>query len=125
MASVTEERESAEAEANGLPIDVQTIAATVELAWGMSLSTSTRKDIDDRLGELIGHLNLLVGVPLGEDEDQNTLRLLRMVERHLAVNNRPTSRSQAHEAYNYLRDSAIYASTLLDLYRKVSGEHVE
>lgn len=35
------------------------------------------------------------------------------------------SRSQAHEAYGYLRDSAIFASTLLDVYRKVSGERDE
>lgn len=68
---------------------------------------------------------LLVSQCLGEDEDQNTLRLRRMVERHLAASNRPMSRSQAHEAYGYLRDSAIFASTLLDVYRKVSGERDE
>ncbi|MET8164653.1 hypothetical protein ABZT34_10395 [Streptomyces sp. NPDC005329] len=122
MASVTDEREMAEAEVNGLPIDVETISKSIGLAWGMSLGTSTRKEIDETLGVLIGHLNLLVGMPLGEDENPNTLRLLRMVERHLIAANRPTPRTHAHEAYNYLRDTALYTSTLLDTYRLANGD---
>ncbi len=125
MASVTDEREMAEVEVNGLPIDVETISKSIEVAWGMSLGTSTRKEIDETLGLLLGHLNLLVGVPLGEDENPNTLRLLRMVERHLVAANRPTPRTHAHEAYNYLRDTALYTSTLLDAYRLTNGDQDE
>ncbi|WP_333745350.1 hypothetical protein [Streptomyces sp. IBSBF 2950] len=115
----------AEVEVNGLPIDVETISKSIEVAWGMSLGTSTRKEIDETLGLLLGHLNLLVGVPLGEDENPNTLRLLRMVERHLVAANRPTPRTHAHEAYNYLRDTALYTSTLLDAYRLTNGDQDE
>ncbi len=121
VASVTEEPVITEAEANSLPIHVETISETVEQVWGMKLSTSTRKDIDDRTGELIGHLNLLVGQRLDEDESQDTLRLLRMVERHVAASNRPTSRTPAHDAYAYMRDSAIFASTLLSVHQKANG----
>lgn len=121
VASVTEERVITEAEASSLPVHVETISSTVDLAWGMQLSTSTRKDIDARTGELIGHLNVLVGQCLGEDESQDTLRLLRMVERHVAVSNRPTRRTPAHDAYAYMRDSAVFASALLSVYQKTNG----
>ncbi|WP_329221157.1 hypothetical protein OG352_29800 [Streptomyces sp. NBC_01485] len=121
VASVTDEHVNAGAEADSLPIDVETITETVDVAWGMSLSTSTRKDIDARTAELIGHLNLLVGQRLDEDENRGTLRLLRAVERHLVASNRPTSRTQAHDAYNYLRDTAIFTSTLLGTYQQVHG----
>ncbi|WP_328549674.1 hypothetical protein [Streptomyces sp. NBC_00366] len=118
---MTEEPVITEAEANSLPVHVETIASTVDLAWGMQLSTSTRKDIDARTGELIGHLNLLVGQCLNEDENQDTLRLLRMVERHVAMGHRPTRRAPAHDAYGYMRDSAVFASVLLSVYQKTNG----
>ncbi|MGW0876632.1 hypothetical protein ACWD3Z_40075 [Streptomyces sp. NPDC002740] len=123
--SVTDEHVNAGAEADGLPIDVETIAATVNLAWGMSLSTSTRKEIDGRIAELIGHLNLLVGQRLDEDQNRGTLQVLRAVERHLVASNRPTSRSQVHDAYHYLRDTAIFTSTLLGAYQQVHGAKEE
>ncbi|MGI5405225.1 hypothetical protein ACQEV9_00375 [Streptomyces chartreusis] len=109
------------ASVDSLPIDAETIASTVELAWGMQLSTSTRKDIEARTGELIRHVNLLVGQCLNEDKSEDTLRLLRMMERHVAMSNRPTSRSPAHDAYAYMRDSAVFASTLLSIYQKTNG----
>jgi len=106
---------------NCLPIDAETISSTVDLAWGMQLSTSTRKDIDKRTGELIGHLNLLLGQCRGEDESRGALRLFRMVERHVAMSNRPTKRTHAHDAYSYMRDSAVFVSTLLSVYQKANG----
>lgn len=121
MASVIEGRAITETEAGSLPVHVETILSTVDLAWGMQLSTSTRKDIDARTGELIGYVNLLVGQSLGEDGSQDILRLLRMVERHLAMSNRPTRRTPAHDAYAYMRDSAVFASALLSAYQKTNG----
>ncbi|WP_218159093.1 hypothetical protein [Streptomyces sp. yr375] len=118
---MADERVNTGAEARSLPIDVETIAETVDMAWGMTLSTSTRKEIYDRTAELIGHLNLLVGRCRGEDESRESLRLLCAVERHLVAANRPTARTQAHDAYNYLRDTAIFTSTLLGTYQKVHG----
>ncbi|GHE08525.1 hypothetical protein GCM10010339_57600 [Streptomyces alanosinicus] len=110
-----------EAEAASLPIDAKTISATVDLVLGMSLGTSKREDIDVRVGQLTGFLNLLKGQCLGEDEDQDVLRLLGMVDRHLALSNRPTRRSQAHEAFNYMHDAAVFASALLSAYTKKNG----
>ncbi|MFD5714877.1 hypothetical protein ACFWHW_31715 [Streptomyces pharetrae] len=119
MASVTEDRDTASVDS--LPIDVEMISETIDLVWGMQLSTSTRKDINARTGELVGHLNLLVGQCFNEDESQETLRLLRMVERHVAMSNRPTRHAPAHDAYAYMRDSAVFASALLSAYQKASG----
>ncbi|WP_327315554.1 hypothetical protein [Streptomyces sp. NBC_01235] len=118
---MTDEHVNAGAEADSLPIDVKTITETVNLAWNMALSTSTRKDIDARTAALIGHLNLLVGQCLDEGENRETLQVLRAVQRHLAASNRPTSRTHAHDAYNYLRDAAIFTSTLLGAYQRSHG----
>jgi hypothetical protein len=120
VASVTEDRESTEAEAGRLPIDMETISETVDLAWDMSLSTSTREVIDRTTLELIGHLNLLRGQPLGEDENRDAAQILRVVERHLSRTNRPSSRAHAHEAFEYMRDSAIFTKTLLSIYEKAN-----
>ncbi|MEV5879867.1 hypothetical protein AB0L75_37765 [Streptomyces sp. NPDC052101] len=118
---MTDERVMSEAEAAGLPIDVETISAAVDLVLRMSLSTSKRVDIDTRVGQLTGFLNLLKGQCLGEDEDQDVLRLLGMVDRHLALSSRPTGRSQAHEAFNYMHDAAVFARALLSAYTKMNG----
>ena len=88
---------------NCLPIDAETISSTVDP------------------GELIGHLNLLLGQCRGEDESRGALRLFRMVERHVAMSNRPTKRTHAHDAYSYMRDSAVFVSTLLSVYQKANG----
>ena len=117
VASVTEERDMVSVDS--LPIDAKTISATVELAWKMALRPSRREDIDARTHELIGHLNLLQGQALDEDQNQNTLRLLRLTERHLAASNRPTRRTQAHEAFHFMRDTAVFTSALLSAYRKL------
>jgi len=110
------------ASVDSLPIDAETISATVDLAWGMALSTSTREEIDVRTRELIGHLNLLRGQVLDEDQNRDTLRLLRLVERHLATNNRPTRRTQAHDAFNFMRDTAVFAKAMLDAYKMANGK---
>ncbi|MGW0705051.1 hypothetical protein ACWD4G_03585 [Streptomyces sp. NPDC002643] len=113
---MTDERAITEAEVSSLPTDVETISATVALVGDMALSTSRREDIDARTDELIGHLNLLRSQCLGEDENQDTLKLLRLVDRHLAMGNRPSRRAQAHEAFNYMHDSAIFTKALLAAY---------
>ncbi|MFF1450206.1 hypothetical protein ACFVYF_19005 [Streptomyces sp. NPDC058274] len=111
---MTEERD--EASVDSLPIDVETISATIDLAWHMDISTSTREDIDARTGELIGHINLLRGQPLGEDENPDRLRLLRIVDRHLAPMDRPTARTPAFEAFHFMHDTLVFAKALLSAY---------
>ncbi|WP_143670114.1 hypothetical protein [Streptomyces sp. Ag109_G2-15] len=118
MASVTDECEMSEAEAARLPVDVEKITEVVDRALGMSISTSKRTDIDTRVGQLTGMLSLLKGQCLGEDEDSNVLRLLGLVDRHLALNNRPTARSQAHEAFFFMQDAAMFTRALLTAYIK-------
>ncbi|MEU1176593.1 hypothetical protein ABZ464_02905 [Streptomyces sp. NPDC005820] len=115
---MTDRREMSEAEAARLPIDVETITKAVDEALAMSISTSKREDIDARSGQLTGSLNLLRGQCLGEDEDPNVLRILGLVDRHLALTNRPTSRSQAHEAFFFLQDTATFTQALLVAYVK-------
>ncbi|MEU6064061.1 hypothetical protein ABZ864_06030 [Streptomyces sp. NPDC047082] len=121
VARATDERVKAEAEAAGLPVDVETISATVDFVLAMSLSTSKRVDIDTRVGQLTGFLNLLKCQCLGEDEDHDVLKLLRMVDRHVALSNQPTNRSPAHEVFNYMRDAAVFTSALLCAYTKKNG----
>ncbi|MFI0553463.1 hypothetical protein ACH3X9_31960 [Streptomyces scabiei] len=115
---MTEERVISEAEADSLPIDVETISTTLGLVEDMSLSTSTREAIDTRTSELIGHLVLLQGQCLGEDQDEDVARLLRIVERHLAPMDRPTSRSPAHEAFHFMHDTAVFVKALLSAYQE-------
>jgi hypothetical protein len=120
VAKVTDERVISEADAASLPIDLETLSATVKRVLDMSLSTSRREDIDVRTGQLTGFLNLLRGQCLGEDDDQDVLKLLRLVDRHLALSNRPTSRSQAHEAFNYMHDAAVFTKALLSAYTRTN-----
>ncbi|MGJ3559678.1 hypothetical protein ACR6C2_17045 [Streptomyces sp. INA 01156] len=116
MTSVAEERETTEADR--LPVDVETISANVDLAWDMSLSTSTREVIDLRTSQLIGYLIQLQGQPLGEDQDPDALRLLRIVGRHLDPVDRPTETTFA--AFGFMRDTAVFVKALLALYQKAN-----
>ncbi|MFE0671964.1 hypothetical protein [Streptomyces sp. NPDC058867] len=120
MTGVTEEPAITETGADSSPVRLDAISEAVGRVWGMKLGTSTRKDIDGGTGELIRHLNHLVGQCLGVDESEDTLRLLRMVERHMAASNRPTVGTAAHDAYAYMRDSAVFASALVSVYQKAN-----
>jgi hypothetical protein len=125
VTSVTDELKGAASGAGTSAIDVEAITKAIDLAWHMSLGTSTRADIDARTAKLTGYMNLLRGQCLGEDENRDTLQVLRMVERHLSPENRPTRRTPAHDAFGYLRDSAVFTSTLLSHYQKqdARGDH--
>ncbi|MFF7477090.1 hypothetical protein [Streptomyces sp. NPDC008092] len=118
---MTDERAMSEAQAAALPVDVEKITQLVDQALGMSISTSKRADIDTRVGQLTGSLSLLRGQYLGEDEDLNVLKILGLVDRHLALTNRPTARSQAHEAFFFLQDTATFTRALLTAYLKENG----
>lgn len=119
MASVAEERETTSVDS--LPVDVETIAANAELAWQMALATSTREAIDLRTEELVGYLNLLRGEDLGQAKNKDAQRLLRIVENHLSMEGRPDRYSPTWEAYNFMRDTAVFVKTLLATYQKANG----
>ncbi|MFJ9900214.1 hypothetical protein ACIQPR_43490 [Streptomyces sp. NPDC091280] len=117
MASMTGERSVGEAQAGCLPVQlVASFSDTVDKVLAMGLSTSKREDIDARTHELIGYMTRLQGEDLGEDQSRDTLRLLGLVEKHLATSNRPSKRTQAHEAFNYMHDTAVFARALLLAY---------
>lgn len=118
VASVAEERRTTEVE--NLPVDVVTIAANADLAWDMDLSTSTREAIDLRTAELIGYLNLLRKEDLGQDQDEDAARLLRVAERHLDPDG--LTITTVFEAYNFMRDTSVFVKALVGLYRKTHPE---
>ncbi|MFF8629722.1 hypothetical protein [Streptomyces werraensis] len=119
MASVAEERETTDV--GSLPVDVETISANVELAWAMKLDSSTREVIDLRTKELIGYLNLLRSEELDEFENRDTQRLLKIVDRHLSMDGRPTRLSPAYEAFNFMKDTAVFVKSMLATYQRVHG----
>ncbi|WP_340376642.1 hypothetical protein U5640_16990 [Streptomyces sp. SS7] len=118
MTSVTDELVGAGAEAGTSTIPVKAISDAIDKAWAMSISTSTRVEIDATTNTLVGYMHRLQGQALGEDQDRAALQMLRMVERHLSMEKRPTSRTPAHDAFGYLKDTIVFASTLLSLYQK-------
>jgi hypothetical protein len=114
-AGVMEETVMTEAEARSLPIHVETIRKTVERAWEMTLGTSTREDIDLRTAQLIGHLNVVAEEcrTLDREKYPRIWLLLRAVDKHLAAGALPSSRAHAHDAYHFMRDTAVFTSSLL------------
>ncbi|WP_237285527.1 hypothetical protein [Streptomyces niveus] len=87
----------------------------------MELSTSTRKDMDASLPEIVGHLNLLLGEDLGADEDQDVRELFRKGYRLLDLQNRPTAETPSFGAFLYLRDAADVTRRLLWIYTQRHG----
>lgn len=119
MSSVTPGRGATKA--RDLSITPETIAANADLAWRMELNKSTREAIDLRINELIGYLNWLGRQPLGEDQDPNIQALLRLVERHLSPEHRPTDQTLAHYAHGYMRETAVLVKTVLGHYLRTNG----
>lgn len=87
----------------------------------MQMATSTRKDMDGSLPEIIGHLNRLLGEDLGADEDQDVRDLFRKGYRLLDLQNRPTAETPSFGAFIYLRDAADVTRRLLWIYTQRHG----
>ncbi|MFJ9377540.1 hypothetical protein [Streptomyces sp. NPDC101455] len=104
-----------------LPVDVETISESTEAALSMELATSTRKDMDASLPEIVGHLNLLLGEDLGADEDNDVRELFRKGYRLLDLQNRPTADTPSFGAFLYLRDAADVTRRLLWIYTQRHG----
>ncbi|MEV6480369.1 hypothetical protein [Streptomyces sp. NPDC051576] len=104
-----------------LPVDVETISESTEAALSMQLATSTRKDMDASLPEIVGHLNLLLGEDLGADEDEDVRELFRRGYRLLDLQNRPTAETPSFGAFIYLRDAADITRRLLWIYAQRHG----
>jgi hypothetical protein len=104
-----------------LPADVETISESTEAALSMQMATSTRKDMDVSLPEIVGHLNRLLGEDLGADEDEDVRELFRKGYRLIDLQNRPTAETPAFGAFIYLRDAADVARRLLWIYIQRHG----
>jgi hypothetical protein len=104
-----------------LPVDVETISESTEAALSMQMATSTRKDMDTSLPEIVGHLNLLLGEDLGADEDEEVRELFRTGYRLLDLQNRPTAETPSFGAFIYLRDAADVTRRLLWIYTQRHG----
>ncbi|MCX4907403.1 hypothetical protein [Streptomyces sp. NBC_00878] len=116
-----ESRATDGAEAEVLPVDVETISETTKAVLSLQMATSTRKDMDVSLPEIIGHLNLLLGEDLGADEDEDVRELFRKGYRLLDLKNRPTVETPSFGAFIYLRDAADLTRRLLWVYTQRHG----
>jgi hypothetical protein len=105
---------------DSLPLDVETISDTIELAEGMPLSTSTRAEIDTVAITLVGHLNALLAEPVWEG-DEEALKLFQQSYRHLELSNRPTGRTPAFAAFSFMLESATLTKALLSIYAAKNG----
>ncbi|MFF2462059.1 hypothetical protein [Streptomyces mirabilis] len=104
-----------------LSVDVETISESIEAALSMQMATSTRKDMDASLPEIVGHLNLLLGEDLGADEDEDVRELFRKGYRLLDLQNRPTADTPSFGAFIYQRDAADVTRRLLWIYTQRHG----
>lgn len=104
-----------------LPADVETISESTEADLSMQSATSTRKDMDASLPEIVGQLNLLPGEDLGADEDEDVRELFRKGYRLLDLQNRPTAETPSFGAFIYLRDAADVTRRLLWIYTRRHG----
>ncbi|MCZ4507388.1 hypothetical protein O3Q52_04030 [Streptomyces sp. ActVer] len=104
-----------------LPVAVETISESTEAALLMQMATSTRKDMDASLPEIVGHLNLLLGEDLGADEDEDVRELFRKGYRLIDLQNRPTAETPSFGVFIYLRDVADITRRLLWIYTQRHG----
>ncbi|MEU9882566.1 hypothetical protein [Streptomyces phaeochromogenes] len=104
-----------------LPVAVETISESTEAALSMQMATSTRKDMDASLPEIVGHLNLLLGEDLGADEDEDVRELFRKGYRLIDLQNRPTAETPSFGVFIYLRDVADITRRLLWIYTQRHG----
>ncbi|MGW7169625.1 hypothetical protein ACWGH3_30975 [Streptomyces sp. NPDC054884] len=104
-----------------LPVDVETISESTDAVLSMQMATSTRKDMDVSLPEIIGHLNLLLGEDLGAEQDEDVRELFRKGYRLIDLRNRPTAETPSFGAFIYLRDAADVTRRLLWVYTQRHG----
>ena len=104
-----------------LPVAVETISESTEAALSMQMATSTRKDMDASLPEIVGHLNLLLAEDLGADEDEDVRELFRKGYRLIDLQNRPTAETPSFGVFIYLRDVADITRRLLWIYTQRHG----
>jgi hypothetical protein len=105
-----------------LPIDVETIRATVILALEIPLSKQERARIDTATVTLIGRLELLLHEDLGFDQEQCVRDLYKAAYRLLDLGRRPTAESPTFGAWAYMRDVAGLTKRLADVYADLHGE---
>ncbi|EST35388.1 hypothetical protein [Streptomyces roseochromogenus] len=119
MAGVTEQQQAHPS--MDAPIDAELILDAVSTVLAMSLSTSTRQQIDDKTTRLIGQLSMLLAEELGVERDEEVVALVRASSYLLDMGRRPTETTPAYEAFAFMRDVAIRTRSLLAVYTKRNG----
>ncbi|MEV6753160.1 hypothetical protein [Streptomyces sp. NPDC051214] len=104
------------AEAEVLPVDVETISVSTDMVLAMQMATSTREDMDGSTSVILGHLNRLLVEDLGAAEDEKVHDLLHRGRKLVDYTNRPTAETPSFDAFIYLRDSAQLTRRLLWIY---------
>ncbi|MFJ6432592.1 hypothetical protein [Streptomyces sp. NPDC091416] len=99
-----------------LPIDVECVRDDLLHALALPLATTTREDINVSVRHVRGHLNLLMGEELGYDSDPAVRDLFRQAYALLDLGRRPSEETPVFEAFAYLRDTALVAQRLLDVF---------
>ncbi|WP_369362993.1 hypothetical protein AB5L52_06785 [Streptomyces sp. CG4] len=103
------------------PIDAELILDAVSTVLAMSLSTSTRQQIDDKTTRLVGQLSMLLAEEVGAEKDEEVMALVRASYYLLDMGRRPTETTPAYEAFAFMRDVAIRTRSLLAVYTKKNG----
>ncbi|MEE1811286.1 hypothetical protein [Streptomyces sp. BE133] len=106
---------------DGRPIDKELIGDNLDTALDMTLSTSTREDINWWTATLIGHLNLLVGEELGADDIPEVKSLFSEAYKLLDLRHRPTNETPTLSAFNYLRQTGLLTRRFLTVYSRRRG----
>ncbi|MEW2291786.1 hypothetical protein ABZ719_03625 [Streptomyces sp. NPDC006743] len=104
----------------GVPIDIELIQDSTDVALSARLGTSTRADIDAKTPALIGHLQLLLGEELGAD-DELVMQQFRKAYSLLDLKNRPSAEAPTFTAYFFMREVADLTRRLLWIYTQRSG----
>jgi hypothetical protein len=102
-------------------IDIEAVSARTELVLGMQMSTTTREDMEASLPAIVTHLNRLLDVDLGQNEDPDVRALMRDGIRLIEHGKRPTTETPAFGVFLYLRDTALIARRLLWVYAEQNG----
>ncbi|MGW3037451.1 hypothetical protein ACWDCB_40425 [Streptomyces sp. NPDC001178] len=112
--------EEPEAGVDSLPVDVELILDTTDDVLKMTLSTSTREDIDFKTTRVVGLLSLLLAEDLGADDDDEVMNLFRQAYKLLELTNRPGRQTPSFTAF-FMRDVANLTRRLMWVYVERNG----
>lgn len=103
------------------PVDLVTISRTVERALAPVAGLPERSRLDTTIGQLQGHLSLLLLEDLGDTDIAPVRELHRIAYRLLDRRGRPDADTPAAHAYEYMRALATVTRSIAALYARGHG----